>query len=421
MKDYKQEFSVLAYKGTLSMVLWRCLLFKGVTIIWVIVLGNVLTASVPMAQMDCSKLDPRASVSSEIEGKIAGSVNTLYKIAKAGGSIQGKLKDDIHNLQMNANITDHTLIKLRTLYIFCGMVANADDLSTERKVKLFTEMMTVKDSDKPKSIRLPKKKKAARSSNVTALPKNDERGLMPLQGTSQPNPQPNVNVNSHGQSGGFTAQNVTQNITVNETPRLQDIACNRASSPHDCPLEIGAYGYDLPHPTGSNVDGIIWKADIYSDVRVTLKNRQLARIENISLTLQPETSITEAVQATNNPGVSISHANIGGIQVQEMAVTIEDKNGILWSIPAPTGGREFIAPLVKLQASELLANGEMKIVMACVALNPMVNDQWPKTLIAPRRPPKWIRIYGTYETAEAGSQKRCHFKAEFSLADKLAR
>jgi hypothetical protein len=83
-------------------------------------------------------------------------------------------------------------------------------------------------------------------------------------------------------------------------------------------------------------------------------------------------------------------------------------------LTVPTVG-EFIAPQVRLQGSELLGNGEMKIVLACIALNPMVNGEFPKTLIAPRRSPQWIHIDGTYETTEAGSHKRFHFTQEFQL------
>ena len=47
------------------------------------------------SQVDCSALDPRVSISKETEGKISGSVDTLYKIVKAGGSIEGRMKEEI--------------------------------------------------------------------------------------------------------------------------------------------------------------------------------------------------------------------------------------------------------------------------------------------------------------------------------------
>jgi hypothetical protein len=102
-------------------------------------------------QVDCTQLDPRPSVSTEKEGKIQASVNTLYKIAKAGGSVEGRVKKEIQNLQQGAPMTEQGQIKLRTLYLFCGMVANAKDLSTERKVELYKVMVDVQSKDDSKN------------------------------------------------------------------------------------------------------------------------------------------------------------------------------------------------------------------------------------------------------------------------------
>ena len=105
-----------------------------------------------MAQpIDCSPLDPRASISKEKEGKVEASVDTLFKIAKAGGGLEGKIKEEIQNLQVGSSVSEQGIIKLRTLYLFCGMVANAKDLSTERKVELFRVMMDFKEPSEPKS------------------------------------------------------------------------------------------------------------------------------------------------------------------------------------------------------------------------------------------------------------------------------
>jgi hypothetical protein len=81
--------------------------------------------------------------------KVSGSVQTLYKIAKAGGSIEGQAKDQIQNLQAGAPASEQDPIKLRVLYLFCGMVANATDIPTERKVQLFEEMNKIKEEPKP--------------------------------------------------------------------------------------------------------------------------------------------------------------------------------------------------------------------------------------------------------------------------------
>jgi hypothetical protein len=200
-------------------------------------------------------------------------------------------------------------------------------------------------------------------------------------------------------------------VPPSEPPKIKDIKCNSKSSKENCPLEIDAYGYTLPHPEGSNVDGIVWKADTYSDVRVFLRNSSPTRLYNINLVLQPETAIREAIQATRNPGVTISPYSPG---IREIAVVIRDKEGVKHTIPtSPAEG--YIAQAIKLQASELLGGGEMKVILACVDFNPTVSGKAPEKQYPARRPPKWIRISGNYDSIEAGSEKRFHFKEEFQL------
>jgi hypothetical protein len=190
---------------------------------------------------------------------------------------------------------------------------------------------------------------------------------------------------------------------------MEEITCNRLSTSQDCPLEIDPYSFILPHRAGENVEGIIWE-DINHDIRLMLTNNSLQRIHNMSLFITAETSIRKAVQATNTPNVII----VPDTPVREIGLIFEDGTGTPGSISPPTMG-EYMVRTVKLQVSELLAKGTIKIVMACVALNPLVGGEPPKTLFAPSRPPKWLRIYGTYDIVEAGSHKRFHFSDEFKL------
>jgi hypothetical protein len=139
-----------------------------------------------MAQVDCSQLDPRASVSTEMDGKVNASVATLYKIAKAGGSIEGKIKEEITNLQKGVPVTEQGLIKLRTLYLFCGMVANAKDISTERKVELFRVMMDVKTTDEPKPKPPQQKKEKPRTPSKPVLPPEGEKQGVATPQSNQP-------------------------------------------------------------------------------------------------------------------------------------------------------------------------------------------------------------------------------------------
>ena len=47
-------------------------------------------------QVDCKPLDPRASLSKATETKVGASVQTLYKIAQAGGQVDLKAKEEIN-------------------------------------------------------------------------------------------------------------------------------------------------------------------------------------------------------------------------------------------------------------------------------------------------------------------------------------
>lgn len=140
-----------------------------------------------LAQVDCAILDPRDSVSQSQTGKITASVDTLYKIAKAGGSIEGKTKKEIQNLQRGAPITEQGLVKLRTLYLFCDMVANAKDISTERKVQLYNVMMNIKEEKKvPK--KPPTQKPMAGQQQGAKIP----RGPIPQEAPEVPRPETKV-------------------------------------------------------------------------------------------------------------------------------------------------------------------------------------------------------------------------------------
>lgn len=104
-------------------------------------LGIETAPALAQAGVDCTKLDPRASVATSHEGKVSATVETLYKIAKAGGAVEGKVRNEVDNLQKEAPLPERGQVALRTIYVFCGMVANATDISTERKVQLYQIMV----------------------------------------------------------------------------------------------------------------------------------------------------------------------------------------------------------------------------------------------------------------------------------------
>jgi hypothetical protein len=187
---------------------------KSITLTVLVMMGTVMPTASVRAEVDCSLLDPRASVSTEKEGKITASVNTLFKIAKAGGSVDGKIRNEIQNLQKGSPVTEKSLIELRTLYLFCGMVANAKDITTDRKVALFNLMMKTKE-ETPKHIKQKKRSTVSITNKDVVVPHNDEQKVIQQQNISQPNQQTNVSVTSQGQTGGITAQTVTINNFAN--------------------------------------------------------------------------------------------------------------------------------------------------------------------------------------------------------------
>lgn len=95
------------------------------------------------AEVDCTPLDPRASLSTEVNTKIKASASGLVRFAKVGGSIENEVRREVENLQRNVPPDQLADIKRRTLYIFCGMVANAGDIPTQRKVDLYLQMMAM--------------------------------------------------------------------------------------------------------------------------------------------------------------------------------------------------------------------------------------------------------------------------------------
>lgn len=173
----------------------------------------VTRADSAFADMDCSPLDPRASVSTEKEGKIKASVNTLYRIAKANGSIDGKIKNEIQNLQKGESVTEQGLIKLRTLYLFCGMVANARDLSTKEKANLYKTMMDLDKVNKP----MQKKSK-----------KEDSKIIPPIDLQKQPNSIDKVNehartssteynLSPHSATNDYASSSISPNTPIAKT------------------------------------------------------------------------------------------------------------------------------------------------------------------------------------------------------------
>lgn len=187
-------------------------------LLWIMALMIVTSIKTSFAsnKVDCSLLDPREKVSREKDAQINASVNTLFKIAKAQGEVKGKIKDEIQNLQKGVPLSEQGIIKLRTLYLFCGMFANDNNITPNQKVELFKTMMNIKEST-PIKQKSSSKKSTPKSSTGTASP--GEQATKPT-GT---NAQTVINITSNNQTGGITAQTVNINLIKEEHDKKSQI------------------------------------------------------------------------------------------------------------------------------------------------------------------------------------------------------
>lgn len=128
-------------------------LFVSILLMMALALNGLMSFG---ATFDCSPLDPRAKVSSDKEGSISVAAQTLFKVANANGNVSGRIKSEIDNLQSGASVSEKTIIAARTIYVFCGMVANATDISTERKVELWKIMVNAAPPYVPPPVKRPK-------------------------------------------------------------------------------------------------------------------------------------------------------------------------------------------------------------------------------------------------------------------------
>ncbi|WP_154668222.1 hypothetical protein [Pseudoduganella violaceinigra] len=112
---------------------------KRLNLIWLIVF--FLSTKVYAQKIDCSPLDPRAEITTKREAELQLSADTAFKVAKAKGSLKGVFENTIRAHTANANPSDASIIQMRSLYIFCGMVANATDLSTTQKFNFYKELL----------------------------------------------------------------------------------------------------------------------------------------------------------------------------------------------------------------------------------------------------------------------------------------
>lgn len=113
-----------------------CLLVSGT--LWVSEVQPLIAAP---SDIDCSPLDPRVQLSTETEGRVKASAETLYKIAKAQGAIEGKVKNVQQNLQAEVPLSEKANAQNRLAYLFCELFAKDNTLSAEKKYQLYEKLV----------------------------------------------------------------------------------------------------------------------------------------------------------------------------------------------------------------------------------------------------------------------------------------
>ncbi|MFK4442912.1 hypothetical protein ABH944_003021 [Caballeronia udeis] len=107
-------------------------------------------ANMARADVDCNLLAPPGAAVSEkgkVEAKTAA--DAILKAVKFGGDVTVSGEKSLSMAQQNAPTDDPQALKARTLYLFCGMVANAKDINTGKKFDMLMQLQGVKLSPEP--------------------------------------------------------------------------------------------------------------------------------------------------------------------------------------------------------------------------------------------------------------------------------
>lgn len=176
------------------------------------------------------------------------------------------------------------------------------------------------------------------------------------------------------------------------------------------PLRFSGYLQRGNYPEGMVIAGIVWK-DNFSDVRLDLQNRSEFPIENLDFFVALDTHISEMRQLEGMPDVTLS-GNTGPM----ISITFEgtDQNGRPIAMPViPTG--PTTSPVYRVSCPKLLGLAAIRLMAASVTLNPIANGSLPEKLFAPKRDPRSMRIWGSYEVKFPGSPTRYPFNETISL------
>jgi hypothetical protein len=147
------------------------------------------------------------------------------------------------------------------------------------------------------------------------------------------------------------------------------------------------------YPVGFDLAGIKWQKS-YSDVRIDLRNPTSHDYKNVDLSIYTDLQIAQVGQITDIPNVSYFPQSTLEAQVN---LEGKDKRGHKTSIPVvPQKGMAQSNQIYRVLIDKLPKKSTVKLVLAVVRINPMVNGKMPQTLFSADSVPAWIAVKGDY-------------------------
>ena len=104
----------------------------------VFLLASSMSLGCVASEINCKPMDPGIKASSDDEAKIALSVDGIYRVAKVGGEVSGKIASERQNLPENSS----DVIVARWQYLLCETLRTSTSLSDERKIAIINVAKT---------------------------------------------------------------------------------------------------------------------------------------------------------------------------------------------------------------------------------------------------------------------------------------
>jgi hypothetical protein len=155
------------------------------------------------------------------------------------------------------------------------------------------------------------------------------------------------------------------------------------------------------YPKGE-VGGIKWNKN-YRDVRILINNNLNVPIEKVELFIRFDIHIADARQfGSSVPNLTVTPADS---PVAGMALIGSDSSGNKMTLPITPVG-PGINPEYHVICPRLSAKGEIRLIFATIAMNPITAAGPPQYATAAPRPPQELKIHGSYETSIVDGARR---------------